>query len=279
MISFSPADESASMNTATEFSPANYPRRLPWPVKIFCALFVFDMIVRSLIVLTPVDTWREKFEMASAPKKLPTEKERQQIITDGGSYAARLGESFSSLGEFCNPVPTEKTREHLKTPRDWGKYALAWVKVRMKMTCYLVGVDQDWSMYSPDVWQTGSVPRVNLIFADGSERELRLPVEPEDGTHFSRWFEKKRLAAASMSRKDSDSRLGYANLLSHQYPQNEQGSPLVRIEWLVVEYESMQPGDDPEEFYHRQGGQPPHTVKPPYWRYDVQTRKGYRLQD
>ena len=40
--------------------------------------------------------------------------------------------SLVSLGEFFNPVPAEKIRTRLDSPKAWGKYSLAWLASRVR---------------------------------------------------------------------------------------------------------------------------------------------------
>jgi len=267
---------------------ADYPRRFSWPMRIFLCLFLFDMVARSFIALTPYDEqWAEEVAMEDdlRPPPLPTPAELRQIRAGehpGGctSATASLAESFASLGPYFSPWPDERTRQKIDSPLQAGKYAVVWIGSRFWLIERILGVDQDWAMFSPNVGTGDTTARCRLVFADGSERYIRLIVDPADLTNYSHGVSEKWLQTQGKVHHDADARRGFCNYLAHRHPTNDAGSPLLRIYISKVRYEYPDPYQvDTFEFLRRQSGPPEDQIEPPFYYYDVAARTPYRLRD
>jgi hypothetical protein len=254
-----------------------------WPTRLLVGYFLFDMVVRSFISLTPYDTdWYAELAMDLRPLALPPTGNREQIAQRDETltlqpFPARLESCAVSLGRFFIPWPGEKTRQRIGGPADCGKFALTWLGSRLRFVGSLVGVDQDFPMFSPNVGASDTVGRLRLYYADGAETVLHTLADPQDITCFFHGIEEKKLQAAIKIEHDGESRLGYCNWIAHRFATNGRGAALVRIDVFRVRYDYPSPGDDARAWYERQLGPPPAQIEPPFWTYDVATRRGRYL--
>lgn len=259
---------------------ASWPRRYSWPMRLFLCYFIGDMIFRSLLSLTPYNgDWSDEFHVELYPTALPTPAELRRIAADpqGDGYRAatdRIWTSLASIGPYFSPVPSDATRGELKSPVDAGKYAITWAVSRLQFVGVLVGVDQGWPMFSPNVGAGDTMGRLRLVFADGATRLYRQCADPVDLTCYGHWFKEKHIQVALKVHNDNALRLGYCRWLSRQFPQSDAGSPLVRIEVFKIRYEYPSPSDDASAFLAAQTGPPADQQEPTFWIYDVATRTG-----
>ncbi len=264
--------------------PAVRPPRWSWPVRVFVVVFVFDMVVRGFLSLAPViGDWSKEFGMESYPHPLPSREELRQCVAgthpQDWTFWQRYAVSLQSAGRFLVPWPTEKVRERIDSVHDVGKFTLAWLESRLRFCERLVAIDQNWPMFSPNVSDRDTLARMRLVYADGSHKEHRLICDPVDLTSYSHWFREKFLQIATRLHRDGAARLGYCRMLAHQFGENPNGSPLVRIEVFQVHYRYPSPGDDPQQWLAEQTGPPPDQIDPPFWEYDLQAQQGRKLRD
>jgi hypothetical protein len=238
------------------------PPRFSWPVRLLIFILLFDIIFRSLAVMVPWDDWISELDMERRPSPLPTRKEIRELAdkADGQSpspLGKEVGKILASTRDYFNPLPSDKTRAHLDSWNDQGKYTVAWLASRLEFMEHVVGVDERWPMFSPNVSHKRYVTRVKLIFADGSEQLVRQLSEPEDITCFFRWNQEKILdyetkAVEKPGQNNEDECWGYCNLLRHRFPHNDRGSPLKEIRLYEVFYVAPPPGADAAASYHEQ---------------------------
>jgi hypothetical protein len=259
--------------------------RFSWPLRIFLFIIVFNMVFRSLSVLAPWGEWLGELKMDRLPRRLPTLDEIDELAAEASAenpHPVRedVLRSCDAVWEYWRPWPGRETRARLHEPEDWGKFAFCWLSSRFEFLENVVGINQEWPMFSPNVSKQKWLARSRLTFADGSQRIVRLAADPEDLTNFSHWFQEKILDY-EMYVREGDGRfndcLGYCNLLSHRYPRNEQGAELVRINLFLVNYKFPPPDVDAAEFLRQQTGPPPHQIRGDFFEYDVASRKGRKV--
>lgn len=252
-------------------------RRFSWPFRLFLAFFLFDMVARSLITLTPFDrAWRESLEIAKAPLRLPTRQQLEKIEAGGDekydSVTERYWAVLRSAFRFVSPLPTSKTEPHLDSAGAWARYAVVWVGTRLNFMGALFGLDQNWPMFSPNVRRTQVVPRAKLLYEDGTRHQVWLLGEPSDLTRFHRWFVKRPLQIDLRLHQDWDARLGVSRNLAQRFAHSASGSRLVSIEMYEVKYNLPKPGEDAQHILAKQSAKP--TPAEPFWRYDVAKDEG-----
>jgi len=272
-----PAGPGSSEASAASTREPRQLRRYSWPLRLFIAYYVFDAIVRSLVTLTPFDdAWRKDLKMDRFPTLLPTASEvrkiRQGKDDKYDDVSERYLASLESVVEYASPWPDEDTAKRIEGPNDFGKYVLVWVGTRLSYVGALLGLDQNWPMFSPNVRKSRIVPRAKLVYEDGTAEQLWLLAEPFDLTEFSRWFIKRPLQIDIRLDKDYDSRLGVSRHLARQFPYSAAGSPLRFIEMYKVRYTLPRPGQDAYRVLSKQNRKAPEAE--PFWRYDVTTGKG-----
>jgi hypothetical protein len=261
----------------------DYPKRFSWKMRVFLSLFLGDMVLRSFLSLSPYDSqWSYELSVELFPKRLPTQAEFNQIAA--GTHpngqitrSGRLLDSVTSIGPYFSPVPSEATQAHLQDAVDYCKYAIVWTASRLRFAGSLIGVDQNWPMFSPNVGNDDTVGRIRLVFADGSTRIWYSEADPPDITQYSHWFQEKQLQVATKLYRDQECRLGYCNWLTHQVPNNSSGSPLTRIEMFKVNYVYPTPWQDAFAFLDAQRAAQNNREKS-FWTYDVATRKSTHLE-
>jgi hypothetical protein len=157
----------------------------------------------------------------------------------------------------------------------YGKYAYVWVGTRLGFVGNLLGLDEDWPMFSPNVRLVHTTPRAMLIYSDGRREQLWFLGEPYDPTQFHRWLVKRPLQVDLRLAKDYDARLGVSRYLAQRYARSETGARLEAIEMSEVKYTLPAPGQDAREVLAEQAQKEP--AGKAFWRFDVDTGKGRTL--
>lgn len=231
-------------------SPQDYPTRHPWTRRVFITLFLADMLLRG--IAWSVYEWRE----AAAALKMEA--------VPGDSIAA-----------FADPVPGEATRAELDGVGDCAKYGLTWLVTRADYVGHLVGIDQAWPMFSPDVAGPRTLARLRLIYADGSTRIVRSVGDSRDLLQASHRFDEKPLDFELAAVYDNAARRGFCHAVANRHPVNDAGSRLTTIELFTVRYLRPAPDvDDPRAFLRSQNGPPAKQIGRVVWRYDVRSKRG-----
>jgi hypothetical protein len=244
-------------------------------MRIFLAVIVFDMVFHSLAALTPYDRWLEDLEVERFPKRLPTAQEMRALAAKGyddglDPVADRVLDSFDSLWVYFKPWPSSATRKKIGGWGDAGKYALGWLTSRLGFLEQVVRFEQRWTMFSPGVAEDVDMVRTRLVYWDGSTRVVRLEIDPEDLTRYSRWLKGKVVEYSTNLDSDWAGRLGACNLLAHRYPRNRRGAELVKI--YLIKFRIKYPDPDHEDiegFMRRQNGPPGWDKKPAFWEYNL----------
>ena len=247
-------------------------------MRVFLFVIVLNMVFRNFSALGPWQTWVNELEMRDLPVRLPTREEiaRNAEENPAGIYEDMM-ESADSVWEFWRPWPGPKTRPHLDSVEAWGKFALCWLNSRYYFVEKLVGVGQEWPMFST-VPKKRTFARSELIFADGTTQIIRQESDPQDLTSFSHWgMQKVRYYELYVGEDSQACCKGYCNLLAHRHPRNEQGSELSKIRLFTVWYEYPTPDADPREHLRLQIGPPSNQVRPPFFEYDVAMREIRKL--
>jgi hypothetical protein len=262
--------------------------RFSWPMRVFLFLLVFDMVFRGFSVMYDWREWLDELKMDALPRRLPTQAEIDELRPpeDSAGFNPAVEDvfrAFDGVWDFLRPWPGRETRAELRGPEAWGKWTLAWTLSRLEFAENVVGINQEWPMFSPNVGKKRDLTRARLTYADGSEREIRLTADPEDLTNYAHWFHEKILDY-ELHVADSPGRVpdctGYCNLLAHRYPANAAGAKLVTISLFEVRYYYLPPDEeDPVAYLRAQSGPPADQIYPVYFIYDVATRKGTRPRD
>jgi hypothetical protein len=240
-------------------APARAPR-FSWPVRILLFLVLFHMFFRSTDILYPWEEWLPELKLKRMPKGLPTRAELAKMTEDADGSSEPALKAFKECGaalvRYWNPTPTDETAAELTSEIDWLKYGLAWTASRLQWCECILGADQEWPMFSPNVGKLRWATRARLRFEDGSEITIRQRSEPEDLTSYSRWSQGKNLGYDRFVFSDHGRRWdacpGYCNLLSHRYSSNAKGSPLRAIILYEVKLNFVPPGEDAREFLRDQ---------------------------
>jgi hypothetical protein len=245
-------------------------------MRLFLCFLIFDMVFRGLSVLYPWEDWVGELDMRRAPVRLPTLAE-----CNSEPATPEVMRAVDSFWDFLKPWPEASARAKIHSWSDGGKWALCWLSTRLDLFENLVGFNNEWPMFSPSVAKRKYVARARLYFESGSEKIVRARADPEDLTNFSHWWEEKILDH-ELKVKEGEGRvndvLGYCNLLSHRYPVNEAGSPLVRIRLFLVRLDLPEPGVNYREHYEKLNREPSSTY-PDFYDFDVKARHGKRLTD
>lgn len=261
-----------------------FPTRFGWGMRLFLSLLLFHMVFRSFSVCYPWGDWADELDMDSKPRlRLPTRAEWADLPSEPGdgideTRSERVWRAADSLWDFWRPWPEASARAKIHTRLDGGKWALAWLSSRMEFVENLVGVNEEWPMFSPSVGKFKQVPRGRLVYADGSERIVRGRCDPDDLTRYSHWFDEKILDYELAVRPGGEGRAadnrGYCNLLAHRHAVNDAGSPLVTVYLFMVRYDFPPPGEDAREWLLARTGPPAKHVLADFFEYDVATRDG-----
>jgi hypothetical protein len=264
--------------------PRPKPPRFSWPMRLFLGFLVFDIAFHSLAALTPYRVWMEEMGLKRFPKRLPTWEEISQLSEPAGEgkpdpLVGRVLDSFDSVWAHFKPWPSKELFGKLSSWDDRGMYALSWIASRLDFYESVVGAPQRWTMFSPSVAQSVTVPRLRLLFQDGTTQVIRMGADPEDLTRYSRWLQEKILDCESDLFSDYDARVGYCHYLTCKHPTNAAGSPLTKILIYKVRYHYPEPGEDPMEVLRPQNGPPDWDRNGPHWVYEVSTRRARRLEE
>jgi hypothetical protein len=248
-------------------SPADYPRRFGWGMRMFLSLFLFDMIFRAMVWgLGEFGTPPANHDDALAA--LPSREE-----FSAGTRCECYTASLRSAGRFLVPWPNAADRDGIESLADAGAYAVHWLMTRLEFLGNVTGIDQRWRMFG-SVFSAKDLPGVRLVFVDGSSRIVHGAATPPDVSRFSRWFNEKRLQAEMNAAVNDDARLGYAKWLANRHARNEAGSRLTSIEFFVVVYERPPPGSDIGAALQSRKDPLGGPREPVFWRYDVAARIG-----
>jgi hypothetical protein len=275
-------------------------------MRLLIGFFLVHIIVQSIIsALCPYRDWADELDVPKFPKGLPDSEEREKILTEGVDDSPypltdRVMEAFDSVWAYHKPWPAPRAREALAkraakrradyeegetTIAPWvgdladgGRFVVAWVGTRLLFQEKLTGYDQSWRMFSPNVGKRETLVRARLVYEDGSTRAVHSPADPEDLTCYRsmRFCSEKTLQYSTKLERDGERRIGYCNLVSHRYPTNG-GSRLVKVQLIKIRYRYPAPGDDAYEALSEQTGPPGWEKEAPFYEYNVQTRKGKRL--
>jgi hypothetical protein len=251
-------------------------------MRIFLCVLLFDIIYRSLSVLLPWSDWISDLDMKKYPRRLATREERERLAAQATADNPNpvLKETMlalDSIWEYWKPWPGPDTRDRMNSRQDRVKFALAWLTSRLDFVENVVGINEEWPMFSPGVSKRKWVARARLIYADGSQRIIRNHGDPEDLTRYSHWFEEKILDHELKVEDDErsiDEAFGYCNLLAHRYSRNDAGKELKTIRLFMVRYDFPPPGADARAFLAAQNGPPKDQVYPDFYEYDVARRHG-----
>jgi hypothetical protein len=263
------------------------PPRFGWPMRLFLSAILFAMIFRSFSVLLPWNDWRKELGMDRMPRRLPTRAEMARLRADAkpgepDPVVERCLSSADDVWRFFRPWPGSDERRHIHSWGDAGKYTICWLCTRLEFIENVLGVNEEWPMFSPNVSRAKGAARARLVYADGSTRIVRQLSDPEDLLHYAHWFEEKQLDHEVKVEPDTqreEENLGWCNLLAHRYARNEAGSSVKTIFLFHVYYQLPPPGVDAREFLRKQQGPPPDQVGKDFFRYDVASRKGTFLMD
>lgn len=253
-------------------------------MRFFLGFLLLDMIFHSLFALTPYRDWIKELGMERFPKRLPTAKEIQELADEASEenpnpVTDRVMETMDSVWLYFQPWPQKKTREKIRSWEDVGKYVIAWPVSRLDLFETIVGIDQRWSMFSPNTSKRTVLARSRLVYGDGSTKDIRLLADPPDLTKYSHWFEEKILDYELRIDNDVDSRFGYCNFLKHKYKTNIGGSPLQTIYIYKIEYRYPHPDEDAYEVLKSQNGPPSWDKIGPIFEYDVSKNQLWTLDD
>jgi hypothetical protein len=239
--------------------PAPNPPRFSWPMRIFLFLLLFDIVFRSFSVLIPWEEWAKELKMRTMPVRLATAAERQRLAKSASPdnpdpVTKDTLEALQSLRTFLTPWPDEETGENITTWTDAGKFTVVWLSSRLDFVENLIGFNEEWPMFSPNVGRHKSLARARLIYEDESERIIRNHGDPVDLNAYAHWNEEKVLDHELKVRAKGaeDECFGYCNMLAHRYPRNNNGSSLVRIRLFEVDYTLPPPGVDYRQWYLEQ---------------------------
>jgi hypothetical protein len=267
----------------TDPAAPSYPRRFRWPMRLFLFVLLFDIIFRSFSVLFPSSDWVDELEMDTYPWRLPTRAEMADLADREAApgkpdpLSERVVESLDDVWTYLKPWPAPRTRAHITSWQQGGKFVFCWLNTRLEFLEHLAGIDEEWPMFSPNVSKGKWLTRSRLIYADGSEQVVRLSADPEDLTRYAHWNRDKVLNYEGRVGGDADNRLGYCNLLRHRHAVNESGSPLRTILIYWVHYTYPPPGVDPAAYLHEQMERSAERQDSPFYEYDVSSGQGRRL--
>jgi hypothetical protein len=252
-------------------------------MRIFLCVLLFDIVYRSFTVCFPWAEWGRELDMPLMPARLATRAEMEQRAADGAD-ASRLADVEEALAgkdgvlAFLNPWPGKDTRAKLDNWPARGKYVAAWLSSRLDFLENVVGINEEWPMFSPNVGRHKRVARATLIYGDGSEREVRSKGDPETLTRYWHWNEEKVLDhELKVKENREDECFGYCNLLSYRYARNPAGAPLVTIKLFMVSYELPTPAENAWDALAEMSGPPEKQHGPYFYLFDVKTREGRSL--
>jgi hypothetical protein len=221
---------------------------------------LFHMFFRSTDILYPWEDWLHELKLKRAPRPLPTRAQLAQMREKAGGSIEPVFREFQECGasliDYWNFTPTQEQNEKLASTTDWAKYSLAWTASRLEWCECILGIDQEWPMFSPNVGKQRYATRARLLFDDNSEITIRPRSEPENLLSYSRWSQGKNLGVDRFVFSDHGKRYyacpGYCNFLAHRYTHNAKGSRLRAIVLYEVKFLFLPPGADPNEFLGNQ---------------------------
>lgn len=267
--------------------PPPYPTRFGWGMRLFLALLLFDIIFRSFSIMIPWGAWAEELDITIRPRRLPTRAEFAEMhaAEDSGELDPTvddLSKVADSMWEFWRPWPEPSARLKIRTWGDGGKWTLVWVTSRLELVENVLGFNEEWPMFSPNVGRRRHITRARMTYDDGTERIVRSRGDPEDLTHYSHWFEEKILDHELKIREGRNRALdswGFCHLLRHRHATNDAGAALAKIHLFVVRYDLPPPTADAREWLADQNGPPSNQVYADFYVFDAKTNKGECLLD
>lgn len=244
-------------------------RGFGWPMRLLVSSIVFAIVFRSFAELSPYRDWARELKVQRFPHPLSKDEP-----------AAGRWQSLSSTIDYFKPWPNATTRARLDTASDWEKYAWTWLSTRLELIENLTYATQGWPMFAPNVKKTGAVLRARLVFCDGSQRIVVPRTDPGDLTHYAsfRFNSEKHLQYSNRPFADEDARLGYCNLLCHQHRVNDNGSPLVRIEFVRVTISYPRPDEDARRVLAAAFVAPGEERVPPFYVFEVVAQRHVKLE-
>jgi hypothetical protein len=252
-------------------------------MRLFLSVILFGIVFNSFSVLWPWNDWAKELKMRRLPVRLPTRAEIAELAgqaTDDNPAPLReeVMLSVDSLWDYFKPWPGRATRAHMRTWKDGGKWALTWLTTRLGFVEEVLGVPEEWPMFSPSASRRKWVARARLIYSDGGERIIRGKCDPEDLTRYSHWFEEKVLDyELKVKERRDDDNYGYCNLLMHRYARTDGGAELVRIVLYQVRYDLPPPDVNAHDWLEEQTGPPPAQVYKAFYEFDVPACRGKPL--
>jgi hypothetical protein len=267
-------ESSAEQPSATALGPTQQKFAPSRGIKWFVILFVFDLVVRSVLGVTVSRKWARELEMGGFPMGLPTQNELREIDKKKSNYrshSARYFATFGSIASYFNPWPRAKTRAHLTGLRNWEHYTLTWIDSRLRFIGHFTGTSHTWPMFAPNTRKSRTVVRGKLVYADGTTKDVLSLVEPANFTSYSRWLIKR--PQKNDERLDSaySARAGKCNYWSLRFPRTRSGAKLVSIELYKVSFRFPGPGQDVARHWKKVRA----AAKPVlFWRYDVAKQAG-----
>jgi hypothetical protein len=250
-------------------------------------LLLAFLLFRTFAVLYPWRTWATKLDTRRFPATgFPSKGEQRKILENAeGDRAAlreRWFEAFDSLWLYMRPWPGPNDRPQLTSRTAYLKWHLVYANSRLAWVENVIGFDQEWPMYSPSVGSETTIPRARLVYADDTQRIVRVRADPEDLTCFFRTALYKSTEHELMVSNDenyADEARAFCNLLARRHPTNEDGAEVVEVRLFSVTYVFTPPGEDPREWMKKQTGPPADQISPDYYSYDVRSRRGRFLSE
>lgn len=273
--------------TASATPDPPYPTRFGWGLRILLGVLLFDMVFRSLSVTFPWGKWSTDLDLRTMPRRLPTlaeidELSREATADNPTPVRDDVLLAADSLWDYLRPWPDAAQRSRLRTSGDKVKWPLVWLTSRLEFAENVVGINQEWPMFSPSVSRQHWLPRARLVYADGATRIVRGRCDPEDLLRFGHWNEEKVLDYELKVKEGKGWRpdcTGYCNLLRHRYATNEAGAELKTIYLFMVRYHLPPPGADAAAWLREQSGPPASQVLADFFEYDVAANRGTSLRD
>lgn len=243
--------------------------RFGWPMRIFLTLIVGNMIFHSLANIVGYHAWRKQLSMPRYPTGLPAWREIEEL-KEKHALGERVLQSVRSMAAFASPWPDDKVRAKIDSWEAAGQYAVVWLGTRAGFCERLLGLGQNWTMFSPSVMRYKDVARARLLFADASTRDIRLQGDPADPACYTRLGSYRVLSyEGELHKDDADSHWGYCNLLAHRHSVNEHGARLRSIYLYKFRYTYPDPNSDAASAWQRQAGPPGWDQSAPIFKFSV----------
>ncbi|MGF1579488.1 MAG: hypothetical protein ACFCD0_09005 [Gemmataceae bacterium] len=247
----------ATSQPSSTCDPTNNPTppNFTWPMRLGIGLLLFYIILPSMLSVFRYQAWTKAFGMRPRP-----------LLTD------RIYQSANSVWEFGKPWPSKKIRRKITSSDRAVKYGICWLATRCDFLEAIVGTNQSWRMFSPNVNAGGGVARIRLLYADNSTQAIRLLSDPPNLTRYCHFGRKRLLRVHMAMLTRGDVRQGFSNYLMHKYPTNNGGAKLTKIYSYRIDYLYPEPGEDYRRILSSQNGPDNWDKDGPVWCYDVEKR-------